>query len=106
MLLFTGKFDPSDFFRAVWVPPEVKDKILEPLTSLEEKLGNAVSDEALKNAVIKAVENQFGVKIAPGEMTREERFGYQKQRSLAFKKTAEPKESIFTRIKSLFSKGG
>jgi len=105
ILLFTGKFDPSDFFRAVWVPPEVKDKILEPLTSLQEKLGTVISDEALKDAVVKTVEKKFGVKIQSGEMTREERFGYQKQRSLAYKKTAESGKNVFKKIHSLFSKG-
>jgi len=108
-ILFTGKFKPSDFFAAVWVPPEVKDKMIEPLTSIEEETGNKPEYEKLRRGIVGSLQKQFGVAINEGAMTREERFGYEKQRGLAaksVKQSAAPVEgSAFTRLKrALFKK--
>ena len=108
MLCFTSKFEPTDFFNVIWVPPEVKDKILEPLTSLEEELGKKPDDEELRNAIVVSIEKGFNVVLKQGEMTREEKFGYVKQRSLVFKgvkRASESKKSVFSKVKGLFSKG-
>ncbi len=108
MLCFTSKFEPTDFFNVIWVPPEVKDKILEPLTSIEEELGRKPTDEELRNAITASIEKSFNVQLKQGEMTREEKFGYVKQRSLAFravKRSSESKKSVFSKVKGLFSKG-
>ena len=107
MLCFTSTFQPTDFFNVIWVPPEVKDKILEPLTSIEEELGRKATHDELKDVIAASIEKSFGVTLKPGEMTREEKFGYEKQRSLAFravKKESETKGSVFKKIKGIFSK--
>ena len=107
MLCFTSTFHPADFFNVIWVPPEVKDKILEPLTSIEEELGRKPADDELKNVITASIEKNFNIKLKPGDMTREEKFGYEKQRSLAFravKKDTDSKKSVFSNIKKLFSK--
>ena len=107
MLCFTSTFQPTDFFNVIWVPPEVKDKILEPLTSIEEELGRKPAHDELKKVITASIEKTFNVQLKPGEMTREEKFGYEKQRSLAFravKKESESKMSVFSKIKKLFSK--
>jgi long-chain acyl-CoA synthetase len=108
VICFKGKFDASDFFAAIWIPPEVKDKILEPLTSLREELGKDFSDDELKNALVSGLEKSFNVKLSEGSMTREETFGYEKQRSLAFKGVKRPaskRKSIFKKLSGMFSKG-
>ena len=108
MICFTAKFQPADFFSVLWVPPEVKDKILEPLTSLEEELGKKPDDEELRNAIVASIEKGFNVVLKKGEMTREEKFGYVKQRSLTFKgvnRASGSQKSIFGKMKGLFSKG-
>jgi long-chain acyl-CoA synthetase len=87
---FLGRFDPTDFFYALWVPPEVKDKALEPLTSAEEHLGKRPSNDAFKDAIVDALKKEFGVTVEAGAMTREERFGYAKQLALARRKTGKP----------------
>jgi len=107
VICFIRAFQPSDFFTAIWVPPEVKDKILEPLTSIEEELGTKPSDDDLKNVITASIEKSFNVKLKQGDMTREEKFGYEKQRSLAFravKKDTESKGSVFKKIKGIFFK--
>ncbi len=98
IICFLSRFQPYDFFYAIWVPPEVKDKILEPLTSVEEELGRRPSNEEFKNIVTANLEKSFGIKLNEGGLTREEKFGYEKQRTLAFKRTVRPssqKKSIF-----------
>lgn len=105
-ICFISQFQPSDFFTAIWVPPEVKDKILEPLTSMEEELGRRPSNEEFRDEVVKSLEKSFGIQIKEGSMTREECFGYEKQRSLAFrgvKRPASTRKSIFTKIKESLS---
>ena len=107
IICFKGKFDPSDFFAAIWVPPEVKDKILEPLTSIQEEMGKDISNEEIRDAVVSALEHGFGVSMKPGQMTREEKFGYEKQRSLALKgvkRQPSEKKSLFKKIGGMFSK--
>ncbi len=107
VVCFKGRFDTTDFFAAIWVPPEVKDKILEPLTSIEEELGKDISNEEIRDAVISALEDSFKVKLSEGQMTREEKFGYQKQRSLSFKgikRSTSEKTSIFKKIGGMFSR--
>lgn len=107
MLCFTSTFQPTDFFNVIWVPPEVKDKILEPLTSIEEELGRKPACDELKEVIAASIEKNFNVKLKQGEMTREEKFGYEKQRSLAFravKKESDSKKSVFSKVKELFSK--
>ncbi len=107
MICFISQFTPTDFFAALWVPPEVKDKIMEPLTSIEEELGEKLSDETLRNAVVQSLQKRFSVTLEEGAMTREEKFGYQKQRSLVFKGTGKDtpeKNSFFKRIGEMFKK--
>lgn len=83
MACFLAPLKPDLFFSVVWVPPEVKDKALEPLTSAEEELGRRPTDEEFHRAVLGAFERHFGVGLEADELTREERFGYEKQRALA-----------------------
>lgn len=102
---FLAAFDPSDFFAAIWVPPEVKDKIVEPLASVAEELGRQVTIEEFRQAMVAGIEKNFGVSLSEGSLTREEKFGYQKQRALSSKgvgKAAIPAGSFLGRIKRLF----
>ncbi len=104
-ICFTSEFKPKDFFNAISVPPEVKDKILEPLTSIEDELGKNIPFETISNVVVKSFENKFNIKIREDSLTREEQFGYQKQRSIAgknFGASDSKKKSIFSKIRDVF----
>ncbi len=108
IICFIRAFQPSDFFSAIWVPPEVKDKILEPLTSLAEVLGTEPVDDEVKREIVAGLEREFRVSLQDGSMTREERFGYQKQRSIAeksAKQTPSGKKQAFSLFKRIFAKG-
>lgn len=83
IVCFLAPFDPSDFFSAIWVPPEVKDKVLEPLTSMQEELGKRPTDREVKEAILGALEKQLGITLAEGALTRDEKLGYEKYKAMA-----------------------
>jgi long-chain acyl-CoA synthetase len=86
VLCFLAPFDPWDFFHVMWVPPEVKDKVIEPLTSLQEELGKRPTDEKMQKTMIGAIEKGLGVTLQEGSLTRDEIFGYEKHKATAMKK--------------------
>jgi long-chain acyl-CoA synthetase len=84
-LCFLSKLETDDFFKVIWVPPEVKDKVLEPLTSVEEETGKRPGKEEFKNVVLKALKDELGVELEEGSLKRDELFAYEKQKALARK---------------------
>ena len=86
MVCFLAPFDPSDFFSVIWVPPEVKDKVLEPLTSIQEELGRPPTDREFREAILGALEKGLGIKLKEGTLTRDEKFGYEKHKAMAKRK--------------------
>jgi long-chain acyl-CoA synthetase len=84
-LLFLSKLQTDDFFKVIWIPPEIKDKVLEPLTSIEEETGKRPDKEQFKDVIVQAIEQGFSVKIEEGSLKRDELFAYEKQRALAYK---------------------
>lgn len=84
-ICFVGPIPLDTFFKVIWVPPEIKDKAVEPLTSILEETGKKISPEEIKDAFISAVESEFGVSIEPGTLKRDELFGYEKARAVATK---------------------
>ena len=84
-IIFLGKFNPDPFFQAIWVPPEVKDKVIEPLTSIEELTGKKPDMDEFLSAVRKSFEDKFGVKLKKGNLERDELYAYEKHRALVSK---------------------
>lgn len=80
-----SKLDIEDFFKAVWVPREVKDKVLEPFTSIEEVTGSRPSKEEFCSQVAQAFQDEFAIELNEDDkLGRDESFGYEKQRTLVF----------------------
>jgi len=84
-VVFLGPLDTRDFLRVVWVPPEIRDKVVEPLTSVQQETGKRPLWDQVKETVVAAIEQGFQVEIKEGSMVRDELFGYEKLRSLAYK---------------------
>jgi long-chain acyl-CoA synthetase len=61
MVCFLTPFDPTDFFSVLWVPPEVKNKVLEPVTSLQEELGRRPDDHEIRDALLDALEKGYHI---------------------------------------------
>jgi len=84
-VVFLGPLDIRDFLRVVWVPPEIRDKVVEPLTSVEQETGEKPLWDRVKETAVLAIKQGFRVDIKEGAMVRDELFGYEKLRSLAYK---------------------
>lgn len=84
-ICFIGPLPMDEFFRVIWVPPEIKDKAVEPLTSIEEETGSKPSLDEFKDALLKAVAEQFDVELQPGGLKRDELFGYEKAKAVSTK---------------------
>ena len=84
-VIFLGPMDTRDFLRVVWVPPEIRDKVVEPLTSVEQETGHRPPWDQVKEMAVAALEQGFQVEIKEGAMVRDELFAYEKLRSLAYK---------------------
>jgi long-chain acyl-CoA synthetase len=85
VVVFLSALHMRDFLRVVWVPPEIRDKVVEPLTSVEQETGKRPLWDQVKNAVVAALGQGFQVEIKEGSLVRDELFGYEKLRSLAYK---------------------
>ncbi|MCK4352946.1 AMP-binding protein [candidate division WOR-3 bacterium] len=86
IVCFLRSFIVDEFLKVIWVPPEIRDKVVEPLTSIEGETGGYPDRTEFKNAVVESIEKVFDVIIKEGKLERDELFGYQKQRSLAHKR--------------------
>jgi lipoate-protein ligase A len=84
-ILFIKPVDTNTFLRVVWVPPEIRDKVTEPLTCLEQESGRTIAWDLIKDTLVGALEETFQVEITESPMLRDEMFGYEKLRSLAYK---------------------
>jgi long-chain acyl-CoA synthetase len=84
-VVFLGPLDARDFLRVVWVPPEIRDKVVEPMTSVQQETGKRPSWDQVKETVAGAIEQGYQVEIKEGLMATDEVFGYEKLRSLACK---------------------
>lgn len=84
-VIFLGPLDMRDFLHVIWVPPEIRDKVVEPLTSVQQETGKLPSWDQVKETAVVAIGEGFQVEIKEGSMVRDELFGYEKLRSLAYK---------------------
>jgi len=75
----------DDFFKVIWVPPEVKDKVLEPMTSVRTETGRLPSLEEFRDAFARKLRERLEIETRPGHMGRDEKFGYEKNRAVAYK---------------------
>lgn len=82
-MVLLGRMDAGDMFRVVWAPPEIKGKILEPMTSVEEETGKRPTFAAAAAVLERYIRETFGVSLEPGGLKRDEKFGYEKALSLA-----------------------
>ena len=83
MVCFLTPFDPSDFFSVIWIPAEVKDKVLEPLTSIQEALGRRPNDQEVRDVLLNGLRKGFGITFKESGLTRDEKLSYEKYKAVA-----------------------
>lgn len=84
-VVFFDTLDTDEFFKVVWVPPEVKDKVVEPMTSIREEAGREVTLLELRQVLTDCLQERMGVGLTEGTFKRDELFGYEKNRALAYR---------------------
>ncbi|MFB3883975.1 MAG: AMP-binding protein [Thermodesulfobacteriota bacterium] len=82
MICFLTPFDPSDFLSVIGIPPEIKDKVLEPLISIEEALGRRPDEGGLRSNLLGVLGKGFGVTFKEGGLTRDEKLVYEKYKAV------------------------
>lgn len=82
---FLDTLHTDDFFKVIYVTPELKDKAVEPMTSVHEVTGELPSLETFRDIFTKHLSDQLGIEIEPGHLKRDEKFGYEKNRAVAYK---------------------
>lgn len=83
IVTYLQHMDSEPLFKVVYVPPEIKERALEPMTSIEELGDRRPSLEEFRDALFAALESRLDVSIAPGDLTRDEKLAYEKNRALA-----------------------
>ncbi len=82
-IVFIGPMATDDLFKVVWVSPEIKDKVLEPSTSVLEETGRQINAREFADAFLVALKEKAGIETYTGQMKRDELFGYEKTISLS-----------------------
>ncbi len=86
-ICFLAPLDTADLFQAVWAPPEIRDKMVEPTTSVQKETGTRPSFEAFREAFLTRLREDLGIECEPGTLHRDERFGFERMRALARRET-------------------
>lgn len=82
-LVFIGPLPTHELFKVVWVTPEIKDKVLEPSTSVLEETGQVIDSGKFADAFLRILKEKAGIEVEPGQLKRDELFGYEKTISLS-----------------------
>ena len=84
-MVFLGPLDTRDFMRVIRMPPEIRDKVVEPMTSVQQETERMPVWNQFKETVVAAIEHGFQVEIKEGPMLENELIAYEKLRSIACK---------------------
>ena len=86
IVAFLTEMDTEALFKVLWVPPEIKDKALEPMTSVGDESGEIPSLERFRDALVDELQKKLGISVVEGKLTRDELMAYEKNRALAGRK--------------------
>jgi len=83
MITYLENMDTDPLFKVIFVPPELKERALEPLTSLSTEAGRKILLEDLRQSLTKIFEENMEIHFDEGKLTRDELMAYEKNRALA-----------------------
>lgn len=78
--VFVDKLDIHDFMEVIWVPPEIRNRIIEPMTSIKEETGRTITHEEFREAVLSALATILQAELDYGKFTRDESFAHQRRK--------------------------
>ncbi len=83
IVTYLRQMSTDSLFKVIYVPPEIKERALEPMTSIEEQTGTAPGLDTFRDTLSAALEKRLAVNLEPGQLTRDEILAYEKNRALA-----------------------
>ncbi len=86
-MTYLQQMDTESLFKVIYVPPEIKERALEPMTSIEQESGSRPSFEEFRDAFSAVLEERLGISLEDGKLTRDEILAYEKNRALARRTT-------------------
>lgn len=83
VMTFLDRLDTDPLFKVVYVPPEIKERAVEPMTSVAEESGRRPTLDEFRDVFLSTLEERLGVSLESGGLTRDEILAYEKNRALA-----------------------
>jgi long-chain acyl-CoA synthetase len=83
VITYLEAMNTDPLFKVIYVPPEIKERAVEPMTSIEEQSGRRPSLEEFRDTFSAKLTERLGVTLEQGALTRDEVLAYQKNRTLA-----------------------
>lgn len=83
IMTWLQQMDTAPLFKVLYVPPEIKERALEPMTSIKAETGKDVSLDSFKEVLVRTLGDSLGIEFEPGKLTRDELIAYEKNRALS-----------------------
>jgi long-chain acyl-CoA synthetase len=83
IMTWLQQMDTGPLFKVLYVPPEIKERALEPMTSIKAETGQNVSLDSFKDTLVRCLGNALDIEFEAGKLTRDEVIAYEKNRALS-----------------------
>jgi long-chain acyl-CoA synthetase len=83
IMTWLQQMDTAPLFKVLYVPPEIKERALEPMTSIKAETGKDVSLNSFKDVLVKCLGAALDIEFEAGKLTRDEVIAYEKNRALS-----------------------
>jgi len=83
IMTWLQQMDTAPLFKVLYVPPEIKERALEPMTSIKAETGREVNLDSFKDVLVRTLGDSLGIEFEPGKLTRDELIAYEKNRALS-----------------------
>ncbi len=83
IVTFLSQMDTEPLFKVIYVPPEIKEKAVEPMTSIGGESGVIPTLEQFRDTLLGELTSRLGIEFEEGKLTRDELMAYEKNRALA-----------------------
>jgi long-chain acyl-CoA synthetase len=83
IMTWLQQMDTAPLFKVLYVPPEIKERALEPMTSIKAETAKDVSLNSFKDVLVKCLGAALDIEFEAGKLTRDEVIAYEKNRALS-----------------------
>jgi non-ribosomal peptide synthetase component F len=83
VVTYLQQMNTDPLFKVIYVPPEIKERAVEPMTSIEEQSGRRPTLDEFRDTFSAKLSERLGITLEEGSLTRDEVLAYEKNRTLA-----------------------